>query len=222
MATHMPRTQPWSEYRRTLAPLENRYELSQATGDESLVDDIYLYTGLTNVLKRLQVGLFRAETTNGLQYHLVQLGQVVPDCDRIILWRATGNFFSRAWYTADEQSVAWPDNGDLLSHLQNEDHLRAMRNTLNAADEPIAQDVYWEAYKLTPERGNTWSALVRGLQKLKEQGHDSQDIHDLLYHHDTWQARNPEAAGMPRDIVLRMHGLGEALPLIREWEYVRG
>jgi hypothetical protein len=34
-----------------------------------------------------------------------------------------------------------------------------------------------------------------------------QNLHDLLHHYDGWVARNPEAQDLPRDLVLRMHGL---------------
>jgi hypothetical protein len=32
--------------------------------------------------------------------------------------------------------------------------------------------------------------------------------HEMLHHYDTWQAKIPQAAGLPRDIVARMYGLG--------------
>jgi hypothetical protein len=35
----------------------------------------------------------------------------------------------------------------------------------------------------------------------------NQDMHDLVRHPETWLARHPEAAGMPHELVLRMHGL---------------
>jgi hypothetical protein len=35
-----------------------------------------------------------------------------------------------------------------------------------------------------------------------------QDLHDLLHHYDAWLANHPEAADMPRELVLRMYGLG--------------
>jgi hypothetical protein len=35
-----------------------------------------------------------------------------------------------------------------------------------------------------------------------------QDMHDLIHHYDLWLANHPEAADMPRDLTLRMYGLG--------------
>lgn len=222
MITIMPRALPWAEYEQTLTPLESRYALAKATDAEALVDDVYLYSGLVSVLQKLQVGFFQAQTINGLQYHLVQLGANIPDCERTLLWRNTGDFFGQNWLTADEQAVAWPDNRDIISHLQAEAHLRFNAWENYRADRAAAESTtYWQAYKLTSKRGEAWVDLVQSLQALRDQGHSTQDIHDLLYHHDAWQARNPEIAGMPRDLVLRMHGLADALPLIRAWEEIR-
>jgi hypothetical protein len=37
-----------------------------------------------------------------------------------------------------------------------------------------------------------------------------QDMHDLIHHTTHWSTHNPEFAGMPRELLLRMHGFDDA------------
>lgn len=55
---------------------------------------------------------------------------------------------------------------------------------------------------------NEFDSLTRA--KLNPALH-ARHIHDLIHHYPEWLAAHPEAADMPRDLVLRMQGLGGLL-----------
>jgi hypothetical protein len=46
-----------------------------------------------------------------------------------------------------------------------------------------------------------------GLDRYCVSARWDQDLHDLVRHPELWAARHPEFEGMPREMVLRMHGL---------------
>lgn len=219
MTALMPQVQPWAEYLSTAELLEPPTALADALDAPDLIQDRFLYPGVLSMLEQLQVGFFQAATPSGTQYHLVQLGEDIPDCERVLLWRGAEGFSSDAWYTADEQTATSPDDRDLISHLQGERYLREVWQSVSHPK--VDQHIHWHAYKLTSGRGEVWGRTVEGLQGLHERGHSNQAIHDLLYHYPTWQQANPEFAGMPHELALRMHGLAAAVPLLADWQWLK-
>jgi hypothetical protein len=205
--------EPWAEYRGNLTPLTDKAALGRVLGSR-IEDNPGTYDGFKIVFERLNVGFFLYAHKGRYEFHLVQLGEDIPDCERLIFWRqgrerASGN---TRWYTNPEHFRDYIDNDTLLMTLFQERQRRLLHRGVEPT--PIAEQVYWQLYKLTNEREDEWRKGALHLQSLHDRGHSWADLHDMLFHYPHWLKRHHEFTDMPRELVIRTHGLGGTLQML--------
>jgi hypothetical protein len=197
----------WAEYRARLIPETSKSDIERVVGQR--VDLV----AIRHRLEQLQVGLFHHDDEAFPSYHLVQLGEDVPDCERLVGYRYTRE---GTWYGPQEYGASYFAPDSIIEHLTLELQLRQeVQQFFKAPREggrtwPIpSHQAYWQVHKLTSLREGRWVKLAVRLQALHEAGRSWQELHNLLYHYNAWLAVNPEFEGMPRELVLRTHGLAD-------------
>lgn len=205
--------EPWAEYQTHLAPFTSKAAFGMALGPR-VEDKPGAFEGFQAVFKNLNVDLFLYANAGRYEFHIVQLGEDVPDCERLIYMRPgreRANEYT-LWETNPEHFRSSILNDALLNTLVQERQQRALQRAFAAIE--IAEQAYWQLYKLTNERGDTWHKTAANLQALHGRGHSWQALHDMLHHYPRWVARHPEFEGMPRELVVRTHGLGGTLQML--------
>jgi hypothetical protein len=196
---------PWAEYQRTLLPMTGTDELSDAEGRQLQSMAAFNYA---SYMEQLEVGLFQTE--DGEAYQLVQLGDDVPECERLITERGSAES-DASWHTPRESRRSVFTYERIFTHLVDERTRRWQRdNELGLT----TNFIYWQASKLlhlSQLETNDWAAVVAALSNLQAQGFTNQEIHDILFHYKLWAASNRIEAEMPRDIVWRMYGLAPVI-----------
>jgi hypothetical protein len=198
---------PWAEYRRALTPLSDSQAFDLTDAEES---PGFLASFFPGTMDSLGAHFYRDTTQDA--YCLVQDGPDVPDCDRLLAYRKVKG--TVLWDTSPEARRVLFQVGPLASFIESEAAQRSIQNRIFATEVPTF--IYWEVNKLLGLRQlwtPGWGEVFAALRGLHERGLSNQEIHDLLFHTAAWAAHN-DAAGMPRELIFRMHGL---TPVLDAW-----
>jgi hypothetical protein len=165
------------------------------------------------------------------------------NCYEIGLLRAHFPAHDRWFYTIEKQDLIARASWRLATLMEygtcSETHSPESEEDLVFEIEELQTFVARAVLASTPEGGAEWAEISRlqhaALGAWRAFGHHGlepqwlrmswdQDTHDLIRHHDRWVARHPEAEGLPRELIMRMHGFGDYMdaeaagyPLLRNY-----
>jgi hypothetical protein len=159
-------------------------------------------SSMTRFLSLAQSALYRTETGNLL------IGSSEPELHEHERWHFLRLATRKKEWLILRGDAQW-------HHVTPMSFLSSMQK---AHEETIMGLAQYQGSGLTYESARLAMALqgrVGGLKEIaaavvaaRATDLDAVERHELLYHYDSWLARNPEYNGMPRDLVRRMHGLG--------------
>jgi hypothetical protein len=171
---------------------------------------------IATVLSQLRLGCF--EDARGYYW----LGVVDPNFPEHSRWLHVLDrkevTFNRSWYAPQQYDVyhgapaAHADRDDISANLLwNLDELHGvMDRVIRRAMQESNPDTEGETYARLLRNGlQTWQTFgsYDSLTPKTLQLAWGDDMHELICHYETWQVHHPEAAGLPHEIALRMHGL---------------
>jgi hypothetical protein len=171
------------------------------------------FEAVRRMLPDMHLGLFETQPS---VYHFGLLGEHIPDHSRWVYAVHAVENIGAVVYRIEDEGIKDPkrlydaEKGFLDRLAFEMEALLQITEQLNrchgTAVDPAAMFAFARMTAMpTYHNGDDahWDP-VRGVASLHE-------LHDLVQHPARWTAHHPEATGLPRELVLRMHGFGAFL-----------